>query len=158
SANGGNGVHIEGTFTDQNVVAGNFIGVDVTGNARLGNSGHGVAIGGGARVNRIGHLFGQFFEERANIISTNGLNGPHIEGAGTDQNEVLGNRIGTDRTGTLPLGNALDGVRIIEFAANNLIGSRTAYASRNIISANGNEGIRIQNAATGNRVEANYIG
>jgi titin len=155
SANGQNGVHIRDVGTEENIVAGNYIGLDATGSARLGNVGHGVAIIGGAKSNLIGLVHGPSTGSEGNIISANGLNGVHIEGAGTDGNIVALNRIGTDRTGSRALGNGVDGVRIIELAAGNFIGFG---AGSNLISGNGNEGVRIQNGASGNQVLRNLIG
>jgi hypothetical protein len=155
STNGQNGIHIRDAGTEDNVVAGNYIGTDVTGTRPLGNGGHGVAIIGGAKSNRIGLVRGPSTGSEGNIISANGLNGVHIEGAGTDGNIVARNRIGTDRTGSRALGNGVDGVRIIELAAGNFIGFG---AGPNLISGNSNEGIRIQNGASRNQVLRNLIG
>jgi hypothetical protein len=44
SGNGQSGVHITGTGANQNVVAGNFIGTDVTGTVAIGNGRDGVTI------------------------------------------------------------------------------------------------------------------
>jgi hypothetical protein len=155
SGNTADGVHITGAGTERNVVAGNYIGVDATGSAALGNGGHGVAIVGGSQSNHVGFLSGGDMAASGNVISANAQNGVHIEGAGTDGNVVARNRIGTDAMGMVPLGNGVDGVRIIEFAAGNVIGMG---AVGNLISGNGNEGIRIQNGAADNWVQGNFIG
>jgi titin len=71
------------------------------------------------------------------------------------QNIIQGNYIGTDATGTLGLGNGL-GVDIT--SAFNVIGG-TQTGTRNVISANRVDGIRIEGPqGTGNLVEGNYIG
>ena len=54
SGNGLNGVAIGGADTNQNVVAGNYIGTDLTGGAALGNGQAGVNVFGGAKFNMIG--------------------------------------------------------------------------------------------------------
>ena len=65
------------------------------------------------------------------------------------------NDIGTDATGTIPLGNANDGV-LIENATDNSIGNP---GSGNIISANQADGVQIMGAtSTANTVVANFIG
>ena len=54
SANDGNGVNLAGLYSYYNVVTGNFIGTDPTGNAARGNYGLGVLIADGAYLNTIG--------------------------------------------------------------------------------------------------------
>src|SRR4051812_12350442 len=54
SGNSGNGILIAGTGTDENVVAGNFIGTDAGGTLALGNATGAIAIWAGAQSNRIG--------------------------------------------------------------------------------------------------------
>jgi hypothetical protein len=79
-------------------------------------------------------------------------------------NQITGNYIGTDVTGTVRLFNVGSGVYIVD-APNNTIGG-TAAGARNILSGNGpvgngstGDGVTIQGAgATGNVVQGNYIG
>jgi titin len=71
-------------------------------------------------------------------------------------NQVTGNYIGTDWSGTADLGNIF-GV-VVENAPENTIGGTTAGA-RNIISGNDARGVTIFDpGATGNEVIGNYIG
>ena len=56
------------------------------------------------------------------MISGNGAEGIRIDGAGATGNLVQGNFIGTDRTGTIDLGNAGDGISILAGASGNVIG------------------------------------
>ena len=70
-----------------------------------------------------------------------------------NNNQVRGNLIGTDFTGTTSIGNSR-GVRIV--SSGNVIGGTTAEA-RNIISGN-DFGVFIEGAATGNLIQGNYIG
>ena len=84
-----------------------------------------------------------------------GGNGILITGAGG--NLIEGNRIGLDSSGFEPSPNGANGVQIID-APNNTIGGSTA-TSRNVISGNTAEGVRIDGAnATGNIVTGNWIG
>jgi len=69
-------------------------------------------------------------------------------------NFIEGNFVGTDPTGTLALGNQVDGVRIA-FSPDNVIGGPTA-AARNVISVNGDAAINI--ISGGNFVQGNFIG
>ena len=155
SGNAFAGIWINGQGTDDNAVAGNFIGTSVTGDVALGNGtspvyypdisylGGGVVIEGGASDNRIG-TDGNSVDDvgERNIIAGNGNDGIDIFGAGTDGNVVAGNFIGTDPTGTRALGNAGAGVALGDGASFNWIGVNpkggTALADEgNVISGNG---------------------
>ncbi len=86
-------------------------------------------------------------------------NGIEISWAGN--NQILGNYIGTDISGTIAVGNDGDGVEIYE-AANNTIGG-TTDADRNIISGNAGAGVNVNafpgsGTAIGNTVLGNFIG
>jgi hypothetical protein len=81
-----------------------------------------------------------------------------ISGSGTTGNTVSGNYIGTDADGTLDRGNNRSGVRIRDGAHENTVGGDAA-AERNVISANGWEGVAIHgDGTTGNTISGNYIG
>src|SRR5262249_50626533 len=57
SGNAESGIGIDGVGTNQNIVAGNYVGTDATGTAALGNGtgvSVGIAISSGASFNRIG--------------------------------------------------------------------------------------------------------
>ena len=83
-----------------NFVQGNLIGTDRTGTMALGNGSGGVA--GGSGLDGVGQLVVGGPEAGAgNLISGNGGIGVHIING-----MVQANLIGTDATGTLPLGNA----------------------------------------------------
>jgi hypothetical protein len=106
SGNLGDGIGISASSC---VVAGNYIGTDAKGTMALGNAGNGVFIGTAPPVppptaNRVG-VNGQDADPSAeqNVIAGNANIGVGIEFGG--QNVVAGNFIGTDVTGTQPLGN-----------------------------------------------------
>ncbi len=155
SGNIGNGVRLEVSGTTGNLVQGNFIGTDVSGTQPLGNGSDGldsaVLIDAGANNNTIGGLVAG----ASNIIAADSLNGVRIRGA--NGNIVQGNFIGTDASGTQPLGNGADGVAIGDGASGNLIGG-TAPGAGNVISANGLDGVEVFNGSTGNLVQGNLIG
>ena len=148
SANAYQGVLLGGTGTNGNVVAGDYIGTDVSGKKALGNLGNGVWIQGGAQSNRIGVSGGDVgAADEPNLISANAQSGVYITDAGTTLNTVAGNLIGTDLTGTLALGNGDLGVYVTNGAQANLIGTNGAGVNdslqRNIISGNAYYGIQI---------------
>ncbi|MDW8241221.1 MAG: right-handed parallel beta-helix repeat-containing protein, partial [Acidobacteriota bacterium] len=147
---GSNGIVIEAN--GGNLIEGNFIGTNLTGTADLGNSNDGVRIFG-VPTNTIG---GTTTTAR-NIISGNNSDGVEINGRASFSNQVQGNFIGTNVTGTARLDNAGHGVRIFG-ATNNTIGGTTAGA-RNVISGNNEDGVHIFGlSATSNRVQGNFIG
>lgn len=119
----------------RNVVQGNFIGTTVAGNSDLGNSLEGVRIED-AQENLIGGTTASV----RNLISSNHW-GVRLTGVGTFGNAVQGNFVGTDVSGTQPLGNELDGVLATNFASANLIGG-ASVAAGNTIAFNRRDGFR----------------
>lgn len=136
------GVSLEGSG---NVVLGNVIGLNASETAALPNNG-GISVY--ANANQIGSND----PAGANVISGNDYDGVYID-AGVSGVTVAGNRIGTNRAGTVAFGNALNGVRID--GDDNTIGGPTA-AHGNLISGNGYSGIAIDGA--GNEVLSNVVG
>lgn len=101
-----------------------------------------------------------------NIISGNNWNGVRIF-IHCDSNEIGGNHIGVDRTGTAFLSNLDDGVMIHYFSDYNIVGTDGFQidlwrADRNIISGNGdtprNSGVGIYDGSMWNKVAQNFIG
>jgi titin len=149
SGNNGDGIDINGTPSTGNVVQGNYIGTDVTGTQALGNAQDGVAIFQ-AQNNTIGGTA----PGAGNVISGNGGRGVAVSANNTT---IQGNDIGTDASGAVALGNAADGVAILN-ASGALLGGTTAAAA-NIISANGGSGVLVNGAgAVSNFIEGNIIG
>ncbi|MGQ9585672.1 MAG: CSLREA domain-containing protein [Anaerolineae bacterium] len=144
SGNRRNGLLIN---ADHNTVVGNFVGVDVTGAAGLGNGNTGLELEGGHH-NTIG---GDTAGER-NVISANRNYGIYVRRAEGTGNVIQGNYIGTDAAGTAGLGNARDGVRIAERAPGNTVGPG------NVIAGNGWGGVAIDDGAEQNVVTGNRIG
>jgi titin len=137
-----------------NVIQGNLIGTDVTGTVDLGNSSVGIVIGAGASDNIVGGTKAG----AGNLISGNDSAGVHIDTLGSTGNQVEGNYIGTDITGTLALGNVYEGVFIGVGTSNNVIGGTVAGAG-NLISGNNGNGVTIAEiGTTANILQGNYIG
>ncbi|MCS6804334.1 MAG: right-handed parallel beta-helix repeat-containing protein, partial [Blastocatellia bacterium] len=149
SGNGRHGLSFSGGNVTGNQAQGNFIGVAVNGTTPLGNGVNGVFLN--AAQNTIGGATAGM----GNVISGNNAEGIVI--FRRDRNQVLGNYIGTDATGTMAVSNNGDGISI-EISPNNTIGG-TTEAARNVISGNRGRGIRITGStASGNRVQGNFIG
>ncbi len=133
SGNSGYGVFLYNPGTQQDSVIGNLIGTDKNGTAALPN-GNGVVIDG--------PTFKHFID--SNVISGNLQNGIVLHLAGTDNNVMIRNKIGTDIGGTQPIGNGLDGVRLGEGPRYNKVG---LSGNGNIIAYNGGNGITVMTAA-----------
>ncbi len=146
--NASNGVALDGSG---NLVEGNYIGVDASGNTALGNQGDGVFVGGS------NNTVGGSATGAGNVISGNTQNGVEIAGDAAT-NLVAGNMIGTDSSGTIALGNSLAGVAISSVGTpGNTVGGTTT-AARNLISANKGAGVAISGGASADVVAGNYIG
>jgi hypothetical protein len=145
SGNSWTGLELNGSGTSGNVVEGDYIGTNVTGNAPLANPGAGVAISQGASSNTVA----------GDVISGNSYAGVWI--SASSNNVVSGDTIGLGQNGTTAVPNA-QGVEILSGASGNTIGGTTAGA-RDVISANSGDGVRITGTGSnGNVVEGDYIG
>ena len=155
------GISIWNSLSTLNVIQGNYIGVDKTGDAALGNGADGIVIGGGANNNTIG---GDRTAGESNVISGQigaTSDGIEIDNAGADNNKIYGNYIGTNHDGTAMIGNARYGVVIYNGVQGTEIGG-TGTGQGNIISGNLDAGIMIDGnsvaTTSGNVIVANYIG
>lgn len=144
SGNGREAVLIMNAGTTGNVVAGNYLGVRADLSGVLGNAEEGVQILSGASGNTIGGTAAG----AGNVIGGNLLRGIEIDGS--SNNQVFGNFIGTDSTGTLDFGNlGLAGVVLRNGATGNLIGGVNA-GEANTIAFNAGDGVFVRDAATAN--------
>jgi photosystem II stability/assembly factor-like uncharacterized protein len=154
SGNGLDGLQIAGTGVTGNVVQGNFIGTDASGTLPLGNGRQGMLINSQASANTIGGSL----PGAGNVISANHSDGLQLADAGTTGNVVQGNFIGTDASGTLPLGNGRLGMLINFGTQGNAIGG-TGSGAGNIIAANVSDGVELGDTGTSsNVVQGNSIG
>ncbi|UCE20169.1 MAG: hypothetical protein JSV84_07495, partial [Gemmatimonadota bacterium] len=153
SGNAQMGVLMIGAGVTGNVVQGNLIGTDISGTADRGNALFGISIFGGAN-----NTIGGTNPGAHNVISGNDAIGVLIIESTASNNVVQGNFIGTDVTGTSPIGNSNAGVVIQQQASNNTIGG-TSMESTNVISGNGFAGVYLANSGTtDNLVLGNFIG
>jgi len=146
------GVRISGPGATGDVIQGNRIGTDPDGTAAMGN-----ALGGVFVENAPGNTVGGSVSGAGNLVSGNRSTGVQIFGGSSRGNLILGNLIGTDRTGTRPLGNAGDGI-FLNSTPGNTVGGPLPSAS-NLVAANGRFGIELDGRGTvGNRIEGNRVG
>ena len=142
-------------FVQNTIIQGNFIGTDATGTLSLANT-KGINVG----VNTSGTMIGGANAGEGNLISGNGNSGIELGGAQntctgagltngpSGGNIVRGNKIGTDVTGTKPLGNLMDGVSVgYESPSTTVIGGKEA-GEGNIIAFNGLHGVGVLRSTT----------
>ncbi len=138
SGNANRGIVIRDEMTHFNIVAGNKIGTDITGSSALGNM-LGIDISGDSNMNQIGtDGDGNSDIAERNLISGNGGYGIYVRGP---YNQIAGNFIGTDISGTADLGNGTYGISIADTSKENTIGGSIQKA--NLIAFNGKAGIRV---------------
>ena len=133
---------IQGPGCTNCIVQGNKIGTDLTGNFSLGNANAGIEIDSFSTNNTIMN----------NQVSGNGfgINIGKLDMPGSSLNIVQQNLVGTDNTGTLPLGNTRYGI-VVNDTQNNV--------QNNVISGNGKSGLLIYGAVgTNTLVISNRIG
>ncbi len=141
-------VYLHDSGTSANVVAGNYIGTDITGTVGLNGGAFGVTINGGATSDTIGGTT----TAALNVI----VGGVALGDSGTSGHLIEGNYIGTNASGTAALGNGNSGIYFHDGAAGNTVGG-TAAGARNVISGNGTAGVVLTDTSA-NVIEGNFIG
>jgi hypothetical protein len=164
SGNAGNGVGIGSPPTveenDANKVQNNIIGLSPDGSRKLANLNHGVDVNAGASSNLIG---GPGAGE-GNVASGNAGSGVEVShGRGgniTDQNQIIGNKIGINATGTAGPAYARNGVGNVQSGQNVRVedGVTNTLVAGNVIGNSENGGIRVDADVTGTRIQNNRIG
>jgi CSLREA domain-containing protein len=162
------GVQINGnkrSDREGNYLLNNLIGTNNTGKKLLGNtqdsSGHGVVIGQGSFTEITNRYFAENHTVRGNVIAGSYNTNIWLSNYASN-NEVTCNYIGTDVTGTVALGNCVDGLLIGGTRSN--APSRLNAIRYNLISGNarcrGNTeaNLTLQWGASDNIIENNFIG
>ena len=137
-----------------NVVQGNLIGTDITGTKDLGNGFDGIDAGDA----NSGALRDTVIAD--NVVSGNGSRGLFV--ANGSSLRVVGNKIGTNATGTAAIPNDADGVEWLSpgpasSGGDGAIGGPTA-GERNVVSGNQGHGIVIDPFAGSVSILNNFVG
>lgn len=135
--------------SDDNVIERNLIGTGLNGDDVVEASAQdvGVLIAEGSSGNLV---------QAKNTISGQADEGIIIEGAGAENNEILGNYIGLDSSGAFEIPNK-NGVMIRDGATDNRVGNGTG--GMNVIAGNTISSVALFDAGTeGNIVSGNLIG
>jgi hypothetical protein len=149
---GNNHIGIRIVNANNNIIYGNYVGLNRTGNAALRNY-DGISIEGTSQYTIVG---GNTSNKR-NYVSGNVAYGIPVFGAGCQFNEIRGNYIGTDISGTIAIPNTY-GVLFDDGSAFNILGGYNTGES-NLISGNSGYGVFIYNLGTNsNYVIGNLIG
>lgn len=148
---------------NDNIVAGNYIGVAIDGVTAIPNAFDGVMVQNSAANNRIGtDGSGANDANERNVISGNGQRGVAVINGGAG-NKIAGNYIGTTATGLAPLANQAAGVNNTN-SPSTIIGTDSSAdannaSERNIISGNLAIAVNVSGTtSTGVIVAGNYVG
>ena len=147
SGNGGDGIVVNNGGSTNNLIQGNYIGVDVTGAKKLGNGNYGVEI------SQPNNTVGGTSSGQRNVISGNSYSGVVLWLNSGSYNKVLGNYIGTDAAGKAAIGNLWRGLEVTNGSSNNVVGG----AAGNLISGNAGNGVQ-QYLGSNNTFSNNVIG
>ena len=153
SGNTFNGVLVLMITDVSNTICGNYIGTDASGKKAVAN------LLAGVQVQGCSNVVGGVTSGSGNVISGNRQVGIYLVGnnGNVTGNVIQGNLVGLDATGTNSVGNGNAGIGVSSAAANQIGGS--VPGSRNVISANGNNGMFLIGTGTaGNVIQGNYIG
>ena len=137
-----------------NLIAGNYIGTDASGNLDAGNAKDGIYI------ESANNLIGGVTAADRNVISGNGWSGIQLWRASATGNLIQGNYIGLNAAGTAALGNDDNGIVSGSNASATVIGGSVAGAG-NVIAGHNltgtSDGIHIS-GGSGGTIAGNRIG
>ncbi len=158
SGNGLEGIRIYGS--NRNTVAGNWVGVNKTGNAALGNNEGGILLDDNATENRIGSNADGINDVRErNVIAGNVKIGIRV--LRSSDSQIAGNWIGIGVDGIGKIPNGHEGILVDGGSLKTVIGSgvNTVFpeAARNVVSGNGKFGIAVYDSDF-TRISSNFVG
>lgn len=155
AGNQGPGVLVQDEESTDNRIVGNRIGTDDTGTVAIPNEA-GVTVRASART-----AIGGLEPGEGNLISGNVVGGIVILDAMAQAVSILGNRIGTDASGTAAVPNGTYGILAIQAGRGHVIGDGTP-GGRNVISGNTLSGIALADvvdvAILGNTIGTDVTG
>ncbi|MFC1540089.1 kelch repeat-containing protein [Gemmatimonadota bacterium] len=152
SGNRWSGIGIYGINATGNLVKGNILGLNATGDAAVPNESRGVVL-----HNAPANTIGGSTPGSGNYLSGNLNQGIIVSDSLATDNLIQGNFIGTDITGTFAIGNQQQGIRF-QGASYNTVGGHKE-AERNIIAGNLGDQIEIWGQTSiRNIITGNFIG
>ncbi len=150
---GGGPILIANEGGDDTVVQGNYLGTNKDGTAAIGTAEYAVTLQAGNGV-----IIGGSPPGAGNLINStiHGINIGGVCGGCLNNTTIQGNLIGTDATGTIPIGNGSCGINVGGGANNGTIGG-TGAGEGNIIAYNGANGVTVTDDDTGWVILGNSI-
>ena len=148
SGNAQQGIFIDGSTADNNVIDNNYVGVDPSGTVDYGNGNSGIRIENTASWNTV----------EACVVSGNTQSGILLDN--TTQNRLFNNIIGLNSEEAAGIPNNDQGIYISNGSTYNYIGDGTSANANSVCSTEGNGiGIEINGSGTNsNEVSGNFIG
>lgn len=134
-------------------IAGNWFGLDATGNAAAAN-GAGITL-----WNSANNVIGGTTAADRNVIPGNLSSGMTLESddGSTTGNRIIGNYLGTNAAGTAAIGNGAQAIWA-GWATGNSIGGTGAGEGNVISGTTSRVGIQLAASAANNTIQGNYIG
>jgi hypothetical protein len=153
------GIQIQGD-ANSNIIEGNLIGTNMNGTGAIAND-YGIRFLSSPDKGPVNNIIGGNNADSRNIISGNnwGIYGQGSSAGKILNNQIKGNFIGTNLTGTASLPNN-NGIAFIGHADENIIGG-SLPGEGNVISGNSSTGIWLVNIVaqnSNNLVQGNFIG
>ncbi len=151
-ANNHRSVSVSTAAANGNLIQGNYIGLDVTGNRALGAFDNiGIDLGGGLNT-----VVGGTAAGAGNVISGGQKYGVHFLGDARGT-RIQGNLFGLNAAGTAAVPNLLSGISL-QLGPDTIIGGTTP-AARNVLSGHQQYGIEVfANDTSGIQIQGNYVG
>ena len=147
SGNGSHGIVVTSTLADgaaNSRISSNYVGLDASGTAAIGNAGDGVRIDG------VGAVSATIV---SNVVTANAGAGIRVTGDASSA-VISANTIGLDAAASAALGNEEDGVRL-EGGSGHLVGGNATDA--NVVAGNLGKGI-VASATDAATIAANIVG
>ena len=149
SGNQGSGININGG--SGNIVRGNYVGLNASGAAAIGNTPFGISV-----FNSQSNVIGGSGPGEGNVVSASSSINISLQGS-ANNNTLQGNLVGTDATGSDAVGTNQSGIYLIG-SSNNLIGGTSAGARNVVAGSTGTAQLVLSGGSDGNNVQGNYIG
>lgn len=146
SGNSKTGLIFSGANATNNVITGNKVGTDSSGNQSVANGAYGILVTGGHN-----NTFGGSAESDRNLVSGNSGSGFALSNASTG-NHIENNYIGLNASGTSAVGNGSNGLYLRGNASNN------SFTGNYVAGNSGSQISLVAGGTTANTFTANYVG